>query len=174
MDNLDSPEKSLSSWPQTLCFSARTYNIFLQPQGCFFPLSYFPSSCSSFSVLQQDPEPTCLGKKRQDLLVGTWSECQNQHCLSPRGDLQQIGLELGSFLSDLRLSAFTVGPHIETGEACVHFSFKNSNAQVKWLSKWCIVEMDWFSVQTGKPLEGWFCFVTVWFPSPWPTGMTAI
>lgn len=39
-DNLDSRgKKFLSSWPQTLCFSAHAYNIFLQPWGCFSPLS---------------------------------------------------------------------------------------------------------------------------------------
>lgn len=51
VDNLDSPEKSLSSWPQTLCLSAHAYNIFLQPRGCFpppFPLLLLPQFSSEF------------------------------------------------------------------------------------------------------------------------------
>ncbi|TNN75204.1 hypothetical protein EYF80_014614 [Liparis tanakae] len=44
-------------------------------------------------------------KKRQDLLVGTVSGCQNQQRSSPRGDLQQIGPELGLCLTVKREAA---------------------------------------------------------------------
>lgn len=65
VDNLDSTEKSLSSWPQTVRSSAHVYNISLRPRGRFsysFPSFFSPSPSPSLPALLRVSEPTGLEK----------------------------------------------------------------------------------------------------------------
>lgn len=148
MDNLDSPEKSLSSWPQTLHLSAHAYNISLKPWGCFSPSLFLPSSFPSSPVFHWDLEPTCLEKKagfvgwfwewvpRSTSLLSSGKPAANWtgagfHFLGP---VWGCGLPLPS-------------PAVKPEMLVSIFVWKNtSKPQVKQCSGLYIVQIDWFPV----------------------------
>lgn len=126
VDNLDSPEKSLSSWPQTLCLSAHAYNIVLQPRGCFFPLLlllflFLPQFCEILS------QHVC---EKKGFVGRDWQRLPKSTPL----------LSLGRPSANWTLAGFVPlghawggrlpapGPHGVTREASVHFCLKKKAA----------------------------------------------
>lgn len=95
------PQKNPQAAGHKPCAWVHMHTISPSSPGAVFPplsfcLPLFLLPQFSIEILSQH-----AWKKRQGLLVGSGSECQDQHRSYPQGNLQQIGLELGFTFSGL-------------------------------------------------------------------------